>query len=125
MSSILDDVKHMLGLLPSETAFDSDVTIHINTVFTTLYQLGVGPPAGFMIEDNTTQWDEFITDDRLNGVKSYMFLRVKLIFDPPATGFTQAAMERQILELEWRLRLEAEEQILPPLQPVIIDGGGV
>ena len=125
MSSILDDVKHMLGLLPAETAFDIDVTIHINTVFTTLKQLGVGPPEGFFIEDNTADWSEFIPDERLNGVKSYMFLRVKSIFDPPATGFTQAAMERQILELEWRLRLEAEEQVLSPLEPIIIDGGGV
>jgi len=115
VSSILNDVKHMLGLLPSENAFDSDVMIHINTVFTTLSQLGVGPPLGYMIEDQTDEWDDFITDDRLNGVKSYMFLRVKIIFDPPATGFTQASMDRQILELEYRLRLEAEEQAIPPI----------
>lgn len=124
-SSIMDDVKHMLGLLPAETAFDSDVMIHVNTIFTTLHQLGVGSDEGFMIEDNSTQWDEFITDDRLNGIKSYMFLRAKLLFDPPQVGFVIASMDRQIAELEWRIRLEAEEQVLSPLTPIIIDGGGV
>lgn len=118
MSSILDDVKHMLGLLPSETAFDSDVMIHINTVFNTLYQIGVGTRAGFAIEDNTAQWDAFITDARLNGVKSYMFLRVKLLMDPPQVGFVIASMDRQILEMEYRLRLEAEEQAHPPVPQV-------
>ena len=115
MSSILNDVKHMLGLLPSENAFDSDVMIHINTVFTTLYQLGVGPPGGYMLEDQTDEWDDFITDDRLNAVKSYLFLRVKLLFDQPQIGFVIASMDRQILELEYRLRLEAEEQAIPPI----------
>jgi hypothetical protein len=124
MSSILDDVKHMLGLLPAETAFDSDVIIHINTVFGVLHQIGVGPPGGFRIDDNTTQWDEFITDDRLNGVKSYMFLRVKLFFDPPQTGFTQQAMERQITEMEYRLNVAAEYPYFGTGgQTVIIEGG--
>lgn len=123
MSSILDDVKHMLGLLPAETAFDSDITIHINSVLSTLNQLGVGPSDGFMIADNTAQWSEFATDNFLNPVKSYMFLRVKLLFDPPQTGFTVASMDRQILELEYRLFVSADEQNLPPSHNVI-DGGG-
>jgi hypothetical protein len=124
MSSILDDVKHMLGLLPAETAFDSDVIIHINSVFGVLHQLGVGPPGGFRIDDNSTDWDDFITDDRLNGVKSYMFLRVKLFFDPPQTGFTEQSMQRQITELEYRLNVAAEYPYFGAGgQTVILEGG--
>lgn len=108
MDSILNDVKHQLGLLPEDTAFDVDIVIHINTVFLTLTQLGVGPAAGFMITGSTEKWDEFFEDQRLNAVKSYMFLRVKLLLDPPPTGFTTASYERQILELEWRLNAEVD-----------------
>lgn len=122
MSSILDDVKHMLGLLPNETAFDSDVIIHINSVFGTLTQLGVGPDVGFMITDNTAQWNDFVTDVVLNPVKSYMFLRVKLFFDPPQTHFTIGSMDRQIQELEWRLLVAADSPLIS--DDVIVDGGG-
>lgn len=121
MSSILDDVKHALGLLPEETAFDSDVIMHINSVFSTLHQLGIGPGEGFMISDNQAQWDDSITDILLNSVKSYMFLRVKLLFDPPQIGFVISSMDRQIQELEWRLMIEADSKILP--QQTVIDGG--
>lgn len=121
-SSILDDVKHMLGLLPSEHAFDSDVVIHINSVFGTLHQLGVGPNEGFMIMGDTEQWDDFFTDSRLNPVKSYVFLRVKLLFDPPQTGFTVGSMDRQISELEWRLLVAADGPFIP--DQTVIDGGG-
>lgn len=108
MSSILDDTKHMLGLLPDDTSFDTDVVIHINSVFSTLTQLGVGPEAGYMITGKDNQWSEFIPDTdivKLNAVKSYMYLRVKLLFDPPPTGFVLASQERQIQELEWRLNV--------------------
>lgn len=123
MSSILDDVKHMLGLLPGDTSFNSDVVIHINSVFATLQQLGVGPDNGYMIMGATEQWDDFFTDMVLNPVKSYMFLRVKLLFDPPQTGFTVGAMERQIQELEYRLFVAADNTPLI-IAPVILDGGG-
>lgn len=125
MSSILDDVKHMLGLLPEETAFDQDIILHINSVFGVLHQLGVGPLTGFMIEDNSATWDEFVTDNRLNIVKSYMFLRVKLLFDPPQTGFTQQAMERQITEMEYRINVTAEYSGTETVDggELILDGG--
>lgn len=125
MSSILDDVKHMLGLLPEETAFDQDIILHINSVFGVLHQLGVGPLTGFMIEDNSATWDEFVTDNRLNIVKSYMFLRVKLFFDPPQTGFTQQAMERQITEMEYRINVTAEYSGTETVDggELILDGG--
>lgn len=122
MSSILDDVKHMLGLLPADPAFNSDVVIHINSVFGTLHQLGVGPIDGFMIMGNTEQWDEFFTETVLNPVKSYIFLRVKLLFDPPQTGFSQQAMERQIQELEYRLFVAADTG--PLIEDDIVGGGG-
>jgi hypothetical protein len=122
VSSILDDVKHALGLLPGNTAFDSDVKMHINSVFSTLNQLGVGPNEGFMITGNSEQWETVITRPQLNNVKSYMFLRVKLLHDPPQVGFVITSMENQIKELEYRMFVEADGTILPG--PQIIDGGG-
>lgn len=108
MSSILDDTKHMLGLLPEDTSFDNDIINHINGVFGTLTQLGVGPAIGFQISSSANQWEEFYTDPRLNAVKSYMFLCVKLLQDPPTTGFTTDAMNRQKQELEYRLNVVAD-----------------
>lgn len=108
MSSILDDVKDQLGLLPGDTAFDTTIVIHINSVFTILTQLGVGPLEGFMITGDSETWDQFFEDQRLNAVKSYMFLRVKTLFDPAKTGFEMSALERQYQELEWRLNAEVD-----------------
>lgn len=108
MSKILHDVKHQLGLLPDDTAFDTTIVIHINTIFNVLNQLGVGPLEGFMLETGDETWDQFFTDTNLNAVKSYMYLRVKLLFDPPSTGFTQSSYDRQIQELEFRLNSEVD-----------------
>jgi hypothetical protein len=108
MSSILDDVKNMLGVTPEETAFDIDIINCVNGAFGTLTQLGVGPAIGYQITSNLNQWAEFYTDPRLNGVKTYIFLRSKMVFDPPTTGFTQQAMERQVQELEFRLNVVAD-----------------
>jgi len=105
MSSILSDVKHTLGLLPEQTAFDIDIMMHINSAIGTLTQIGVGPVAGFAITGTTEQWSDFADDIRLNSVRSYIFLKVKLMFDPPDTGFVTAAMERQIQELEYRINV--------------------
>ena len=110
MDSILDSIKKILGLGSDYTAFDTDVIIHINTVFSTLSQLGIGPVEGFMIEDKSSTWDEFIVDEdmNLNAIKTYIYLRVRLLFDPPATSFAIAAMENQVRELEWRLNTYRE-----------------
>lgn len=108
MSSILDDVKQTLGLLPGDSSFDTDVIIHTNTALSVLTQLGVGPPEGFMIASSAETWDQFFDDTRLNAVKSYIYLRVRLLFDPPTTGFTLASYERQITELEFRLNSEVD-----------------
>jgi hypothetical protein len=101
-TSILTDVKHQLGLLPSDDSFDGDIMIAVNSAIATLSQLGVGPVEGFEIDTNTT-WEQFVNDKRLNSVKSYIFLKVKLMFDPPGTGFVLQSMERQIQELEFRI----------------------
>lgn len=108
--SILDDVKKVLGLDPTYTAFDPDIVLHINTVFTILNQLGVGPVGGFMIVDNTSTWDAYLADDlNLNSVKTYISMKVRLIFDSNTlTGPVINAMEKQIEELEWRLNVKRE-----------------
>lgn len=108
MSSILDDVKHMLGITPDETAFDTDVINFVNAAFGTLTQLGVGLVVGYQITGQANQWEEFYTDPRLNAVKSYVFLCCKLAFDPPSTGFVVQSMERQKQELEFRLNVVAD-----------------
>ena len=107
--SILKSTKKILGLGDDYDVFDLDVITHINAVFSTLQQLGVGPAAGFMIEDDGPTWDDFLLKDpRLNNVKTYVYLRVRLLFDPPATSFAISAMQEQIKELEWRLMVAVD-----------------
>lgn len=108
--SILNSVKKILGLAPDYTVFDHDIITHINAVFFTLQQLGVGPVEGFMIEDNSETWDLFLSSDmpQVNAVKTYMFLRVRMLFDPPGTSYLINAMNEQIEEMEWRLNVRRE-----------------
>lgn len=109
-NSILNSTKKVLGIDASYTVFDVDVLMHINSVFSTLNQLGLGPVAGFSIEDAVPTWSDFIgADDRLSSVKSLMYLKVRLLFDPPTTSFHIAAMKEQIQELEWRLNVVRED----------------
>ena len=102
--SILKSVKKTLGLADDYTAFDEDVIMHINSVFGNLCQLGIGPEAGFEIEDDTALWSTYLAGNlQFNGVKTYMQLRVRILFDPPSASFHLAALEKQALEFEWRL----------------------
>lgn len=112
MESILTSIKKLLGIAEEYTHFDDDIIMHINSVFMTLNQLGVGPSEGFYIEDKSAEWIDFIEDtNRLQAVKTYMFLKVKLVFDPSSVGSsTLASYERQIQELEWRLNVDAENE---------------
>jgi hypothetical protein len=103
MSSILNDIKHQLGLLPDQTQFDIDIIIAVNNAIATLTQLGVGPVAGYEVVDATQEWTEFIADPRLNSVKTFVYLKVKLVFDPPTTGFHTASIENQLNELVYRI----------------------
>lgn len=120
--SILDSVKKTLNLSPDYDVFDQDLLIHINSAFSTLNQLGIGPVNGFMIEESETTWDAFLgSDPRLNNVKTYVFLRVRLLFDPPTTSFLIEAIKKQIEELEWRINVQREdEQWVDPTLPIIV-----
>ena len=111
MDSILDSVKKKLGIDAKYTIFDDgDLIDHINTVFADLNQLGVGPPEGFSIEDSDVIWEDYLTDDalKLQQVKTYMHLRIKLIFDPPQQTSVLTSYQEQIEKLEWRLNIAAE-----------------
>jgi hypothetical protein len=107
--SILTSTKKALNLDPTYTVFDEDIILMINAVFGTLNQLGVGPEVGFQIEDSTKNWDSYLGGDpRQNDIKAYMFLRVRQLFDPPATSFLITAINDQIKELEWRINERRE-----------------
>lgn len=102
--SILDSVKKLVGIDSEYTVFDVDIIMHINTALSVLHQVGASPEAGLEILDNTTTWSDLIQDKQnVNMVKTYIVLKVRLLFDPPSTSFAIAAMEKQASELEWRL----------------------
>ena len=127
-TSILRNTKKILGLDAADTSFDTDVILQINSAFSHLQSLGVGPAAGFGIVDEEAQWDEFLpTADpsMVNLVKTCVFLRVRLAFDPPQTSFGLDALKQQLREHEWRLN-EMREQtawVDPEPPPVVIDAG--
>lgn len=107
--SILDSIKKILGMPPDYDAFDTDLVIHINSVFGILAQLGVGSEGGFSISDNTTLWRAYLGDSKdLEMVKSYIALKVRLVFDPPTIGAVMDAMREQIREFEWRLNVQVD-----------------
>lgn len=110
ITSILNSVKKVLGIAEDDESFDEDILMHTNSVFGTLTQLGIGPADGFSIEDADAEWDDFLgTDKNLNPAKSYIYLRLRLIFDPPTTSFVITALDKQREELEWRLNVYREE----------------
>lgn len=107
-TSILKSIKKLLGIPADVTQFDADLMTHINSVFATLTQLGVGPPNGFIIDDDLDAWNQFITDfSKWSFIKSYVYLKVKLLFDPPINASVIESINRQISELEWRIYMEA------------------
>lgn len=109
MESILTSIKKLLGPTEEYDHFDPDIIMHINSVLSNLTLLGVGPAEGFAIQDEKDTWDEFIKDDpRLNHVKTYVYLRVRLVFDPPSSSAVIEAMKKEIDKLEWLLNVAAE-----------------
>ena len=109
MESILDSIKKLLGISAEYTQFDADIILHINTVFLNLNQLGVGPAEGFFIEDSNAEWFDFIGEEvNYNAVKTYVYLKVKLLFDPPLSSAVLESTKNMISELEWRLNAVAE-----------------
>lgn len=109
-NGILTSVKKLLGIAEEYKHFDEDIIVHINSVFMILTQLGVGPSEGFSINDEFAVWTDFIGEDNKNfqSVKTYVYMKVKLIFDPPLSSAVLESMNRTISELEWRLNLAAD-----------------
>lgn len=137
IESILDSIKKKLGLGADYDVYDLDVQTHINSVFMNLHQLGIGPIEGFEIEDAGATWDTFLGAQHsplLNSVKTYVYFKVRLAFDPPSTSFHIASIEKQIAELEWRLTIMRDElnadlvgvvaPVLPLPEMEEVDGGG-
>lgn len=112
MDSILTEIKKLLGIEEDDTSFDKDIILDINTVFMILNQLGVGPVSGFRILDKQATWTSFLgTRIDIEGIKTYIYLKVRLMFDPPQAGPLIDAIKNQIAELEWRLNIQAETAI--------------
>lgn len=109
IESILISIKKLLGIAEEYEHFDSDIIMHINSVFSILNQLGVGPSEGFSIKDKSATWKDFLSDSqKLESVKSYMYLKVRLLFDPPLSSGVMESMNRMINEFEWRLNVEVD-----------------
>lgn len=108
MESILTSVKRVLGIAKDYTQFDDELILHINSVFLILNQLGVGPEEPFSISDETAIWEDFFSTTSLELVKSYMYLKVKLLFDPPLSSSVIEASNRMISEFEWRLNVAVD-----------------
>lgn len=107
--SILISIKKLLNIPKEQTVFDLDVIMHINSVFMVLKQLGVGPSEGFFIEDASTTWDEYVEEPlKWHAVKTYMYAKVRLVFDPPQNASHIKCLEQTVAEFEWRLKHEAE-----------------
>lgn len=104
MNSILTSIKKLLGIDEEYTHFDTDIIIHINSALMTLTQIGVGPAGGYAIDGADDEWSDFLGDStKLEMVKSYVYMKVRLIFDPPTNSSVTASYEKQIAEFEWRL----------------------
>lgn len=111
MDSILISIKKLLGIQPEYKSFDHDIIIHINTVFMILNQMGVGPEEGFSIMDDTTTWSEYCATKNENAVRTFIYLKVRLLFDPPTSTVLVDSINRLLAELEWRLHLECNDTI--------------
>ena len=110
-NSILTDIKKLLGLPAEYDVFDQDIIIHINSVFFKLRQLGIGPEKSFSITDVKSKWSDF-SKEMLDyeAIKTYVYMNVRLIFDPPQNSFVVTALQEQISEYEWRLLTEGSLQ---------------
>lgn len=108
MYSILTSIKKLLGIAEDYEHFDTDIIIHINSALSILTQIGIGPPEGFAIKDKTEVWTDFVEDlSCVEFVKTYVYLKVRMIFDPPASSAVMESMNRMISELEWRISVTA------------------
>jgi len=109
MDGILDTIKKMLGIDPTDTSFDTDVITLINSAFMNLEQLNVGPFGGFSIKDNSAKWTDFLGSvTNQEAAKTYIYLKVKMVFDPPASSTVLEAYNRESQEVAYRLMMQAE-----------------
>lgn len=110
MESILTSIKKLLGIAEEYEHFDNDIIMHINSVFMILTQLGVGPSKGFVITDSSASWDDFLPEggEKLQAVKTYMYMKVRLMFDPPTSSAVMESMNRMVNEFEWRLNVAVD-----------------
>lgn len=109
MESILTSIKKLLGIMEEYEHFDQDIIMHINSAFMVLTQLGVGPSEGFSISDGTAIWTDFVSDlTKVEAIKTYVYLKVKSVFDPPTSSAVIDSIDRTIKELEWRLNVVVE-----------------
>lgn len=111
VESILTSIKKLLGIEAEYTHFDADIIMHINSVLSILGQIGIGPEAGFSITNDEATWDQFVTGEKFSMVKSYVYLKVRLLFDPPLSSAAIESINRQISELEWRLFVAADPKL--------------
>jgi hypothetical protein len=123
--SILKSTKKILGVGDDDESFDLDIITHINSAFSVLTDLGVGPEAGFVIEDADVEWDSYLTDDpvQLSRVKTCVYMRTRLLFDPPTVSYLLEAAKEILRENEWRLNAtrEATEWVDPAPPVVVVD----
>ena len=111
MDRVLTSIKKLLGITEEYDQFDQDLIIHINAVLMVLTQIGVGPSNGMIINDSSTTWNDILSDtSNIEAVKTYVYLKVKMIFDPPSSSSVADAMNRSINEYEWRLNINADSQ---------------
>ena len=108
-TSILTSIKKLLGVDEADVSFDLDIAMHINSAFFTLNQLGIGPSVGYSISNKIAIWSDFIGSAKdLEAIKTYVYLKTRLVFDPPQMGYLVEAIKSQITELEWRLNVQIE-----------------
>lgn len=109
-ASILTSIKKLLGPEEEDTSFDMDITIHINSALFRLNQLGVGPTNGYVVTDKSQTWTDFLGSNRkdLEAIKSYVYLKVRLLFDPPSSSFLVEALKESIKEFEWTINVQVE-----------------
>lgn len=106
--SILNSIKKLLGIAEDYNYFDQDIIMDINAALMILTQLGVGPSKGFLITDDTDTWNDFVNNTNLGSIQSYVYMKVKLMFDPPQNSFTVDSMTKLVNEFEWRLNVAAD-----------------
>lgn len=118
MDSILTSIKKLLGIGEEDTSFDPDIIMHINSVFFILRQIGVNPQKRFSITNKVAVWGDYVLPDQdLEIIKSYIYLKVRLLFDPPLSGAAVELMKSSASELEWRIMVDVDPK--PVIEEVI------